>query len=116
MFLEQLFRISFKKHEKNFNRAKYYQYEIIQLTGNSGMRSRLHNCEIINAYLRRSSSFEWFTNLCDEAISTIKIMQKHTILPRDLSRINLILALKKAVEEKCKNFTLVYFRKNILKF
>ena len=97
MYFEQLFRVTFKKHQRTFRRASFFQYEIQELPGTSGLRSRLHNCEKMNLYLRRFSPFQ---RLCDEAISTIKILNEHTITPKDLSRINLIHALKSAVKKK----------------
>ena len=110
MYFEQLFRVTFKKHQQTFQRASFFQYEILELPGTSGLRSRLNDCEKMNLYLRRFSPFENFQKLCDEAISTIKILNKHTILPKDLSRINLIHALMSAVKEKTKTLRYVLFQ------
>ena len=113
MYVEQLFRCSFKKHVATFGRAKYYRYEIVDLSsGVSGLRSRLHEAELMNLYLRKYSEFKSFLELCDEAIEVIEIMQQETITPRDLSRINLIHAIKEAVKTKSKNFRCV-FQKNL---
>jgi len=107
MYLEQIFRVSFKKHETTFRRAKYYRYEILDLTGTSGLRSRLHDVEKMNLYLRQNCEFQSFLELCDEAIDVIKVMQDDTITSRDLSRINLIHAIKEAVKTKSKDFRCV---------
>ena len=117
MYMEQLFRVSFKKTEKTFRRAKYYQYESYDLTGNCGLRSRLHDVEKINLYLRQNCEFESFLDLCEEAIVTIKMLQddntlSKTITPRDLSRINLLHAMKEAVKTRSTNFRCVKFQKN----
>ena len=119
--MEQLFRVSFKKIEKTFRRAKYYQYEINDLTGNCGLRSRLHDVEKINLYLRRNCEFESFLDLCEEAIATIKMMQddntlSKTITPRDLSRISLLHAMMEAVKTRSTNFRCVKFQKKLILF
>lgn len=117
MYVEQIFRVTFQKHETTFLRSKYYRYEVIDLTGTSGLRSRLHDVEKMNLYLRKNSEIENVLELCDEAILTVKLLQDKsgTITPRDLSRINLIHTIKHAIETKSRNFRCVFleFQKNL---
>lgn len=100
--MEQAFRLTYRKHEKKFNGVTFYQYEIVKLTG-TGMQSRMHDCEKMFLYLASSNGLEFFSILCDEAYHQIyEIEAGETISATQMSRLNLLLALKKGVEEGAK--------------
>ena len=101
--MEQAFRLSFRKHEKKFNGVNFYQYEIVKLTG-SGMQSRMHDAEKIYCYLASSNGMKFFTKLCKDAIDKINRKTRESVSAKQLSQINLLLALKEGVEKETENF------------
>lgn len=82
----------------------FYQYEIVKLRSH-GMQSRMHRCEQMFCFLASSNGMKFFTKLCEDAYDKIYAESYDQVISaRQISRMNLILAMKKGVEAETKNF------------
>ena len=107
-YIEATFRVTLKKHEKNYNGVDFFQYSILKLTG-SGMQVRLHDCEKMNVYLLSSNGFKFFIDICNNAIKNIQEDVDESISGAQLSRINQLIALREAVNDASKTIRWVFF-------
>lgn len=112
MYLEQMFRISFRKQKKTYARLEYFVYEILDLDKIEGERGRglqlrLSSRELMDVYIRElDCHFQPFLSLCKKAIGKIENDDTYlTISPREISKMNLIRSMQMAVELKGNKLT-----------
>lgn len=68
------------------------------------MQSRMHDAEKMYCYLA-SNGMKFFTKLCDTAIDYIQNTEaREAVVGAQLSRMNLILALREGVRKETINF------------
>lgn len=98
LYLEQAFRISFKKEKATYNGVEYFNYTYFNLGNrNYGMRCRLNEAELMSIYLQQGDvDFKWFINFCTTAYDAI-INDSETLTGKEISKLSFINAMRKGV-------------------
>ena len=64
----------------------------------------MHDAEKMYCYLASSNGMKFFTKLCSTAIDKIQEEARESVSGAQLSRMNLLLALREGVEKETINF------------